>query len=113
MTSFYPRTANVIVDSLALYKTVTRRHVRPPADEIVRLAGQHSSADAQLMCEKIAEACIRAFDRAVATEPVLPKHLREEVYNWLALMPGFGGDEKNLRKELEAMLERKVERGLL
>jgi nucleoside 2-deoxyribosyltransferase len=113
MTSFFPRTANVIVDSLSLYKTTIRRHVRPPSDEIVRLAGQHSSADAQLMCEKIAESCIRAFDRVLAVEPVLPKHLREEVYNWLALMPGFGGDEKKLRKELESMLERKVERGLL
>jgi nucleoside 2-deoxyribosyltransferase len=113
MTSFFPRTTNVIVDSLALYKATIRRRVRPPSDEIVRLAGQHSSADAQLMCEKIADSCIRAFDRALAIEPVLPKHLREEVYNWLALMPGFGGDDKKLRKELEDMLERKVERGLL
>ena len=65
------------------------------------------------MCEKISESCIRAFDRVLAVEPVLPKHLREEVYNWLALMPGFGGDDKKLRKELEDMLEHKVERGLL
>jgi hypothetical protein len=44
---------------------------------------------------------------------VMPKHLREEVYNWLALMPGLRGKEKDLRKEFEHFLERKVERDLL
>lgn len=113
MTSFYPRTANVIVDSLGLYKETIKRRSRVPEDEVVRLAGQHSSADAQLTCEKIAEACVRALDRVLAIEPVLPKHLREEVYNWLALMPGFRGEEKELRKLFERILEHKVERTLL
>jgi len=44
---------------------------------------------------------------------VMPKHLREEVYNWLALMPGLRGKAKDLRKEFERFLERKVERDLL
>lgn len=114
MTSFYPRTANVIVDSLGLYKaTMKNRRTQPPHDEIVRLAGQHSSANAQHMCERIAEACVRALDRVVALDPVMPKHLREEAYNWLALMPGFRGKEKTLRKQLDDILERKVERDLL
>lgn len=113
MTSFYPRTANVVVDSLGLYKTSLKNRRTKLHDEVVRLAGQHSSADAQRMCEKIAEACVRALDRVVALDPVMPKHLREEVYNWLALMPGLGGKEKALRKQLEAALERKVARDLL
>ena len=46
-------------------------------------------------------------------EPVMPKHLREEVYNWLALMPGLRGPQKELRKEFERNLQRKVEKGLL
>jgi len=79
----------------------------------VRLAGQHSTADAQAMCERIAEACVSALDRVVALEPVLPKHLREEVYNWLALMPAFRGKEKDLRKEFESILAHKAERELL
>lgn len=113
MTSFYPRTTNVIVDSLGLYKETMGKRRSHPSDEVMRLAGQHSSADAQTMCERIAEACVRAFDRVAAIEPVMPKHLREEVYAWLALMPGMRGKEKALRKELEAVLEHKVERGLL
>ena len=113
MTSFYPRTANVILDSLGLYKAKMKRRGHVPLDEVVRLAGQHSSADAQLMCEHVAEACVRALDRVTAIEPVMPKHLREEVYHWLALMPGFRGKEKALRRDLERVLEQKVERDLL
>jgi hypothetical protein len=111
MASFYPRTASIIIDSLASYKTLLAR--RRKIDEVVRLAGQHSSADAQRSCEQIAAACVRALDRVRGIEPVMPRHLREEAYNWLALMPGLRGKQKVLRKELETCLERKVERGLL
>jgi nucleoside 2-deoxyribosyltransferase len=118
MTSFYPRTASVLVNSITLYKAAmqTRQRAstrRGKLDEVVRLAGQHSSADAQKMCEQIAAACVRALDKVTATEPVMPKHLREEVYQWLALMPNLNGNPKKLRRELEAVLERKVERDLL
>ena len=40
-------------------------------------------------------------------------YLREEAYQWLALLPGFAGKEKELRREFERHLERKVERDLL
>ncbi len=113
MTSFFPRTANVIVDSLEIYKGALKRRRTAQTDEVVRLAAQHSTADAQHMCEQIAQACVRAFDRVMTLPPVMPKHLREEVYNWLALMPGFRGNEKELRKEFEQILERKVARDLL
>jgi len=112
MAGFYPRTVNVVVDSLQAYKTIMKRRHRK-LDEVLRLAGQHSSADAQRMCDEVAAACVRALGRVRALEPVMPKHLREEVYNWLALMPGLHGKEKDLRKEFEHHLERKVEKGLL
>jgi len=112
MASFYPRTVNVVVDSLQAYKTIMKRRHRK-LDEVLRLAGQHSSADAQRMCDEVAAACVRALGRVRALEPVMPKHLREEVYNWLALMPGLRGKEKDLRKEFEHHLERKVQKGLL
>jgi nucleoside 2-deoxyribosyltransferase len=111
MASFYPRTINVQMDSLGAYKALMKR--RHKLDEVIRLAAQHSSADAQLMCEEIAAACVRALDRVLEQEPVMPKHLQEEVYHWLALMPRLHGKEKALRKEFEAYLERKVERDLL
>ncbi len=118
MTSFYPRTASVVLDSMGLYKSAMQSRLRSSPlrnklDEVVRLAGQHSSADAQAMCEQIAGACVRALDRIVATEPVMPKHLREEVYQWLCLMPNLQGKQKDLRREFEAILEGKVERDLL
>jgi len=113
MASFFPRTAKVIVDSLGSYKTSMKRRSISQIDEIVRLAGQHSSVDAQRMCEQIAQACVRALDRAGAMEPHMPRHLREEVYNWLALMPGLKGKEKALRKNFERILREKVERDLL
>ncbi|HRJ48252.1 MAG TPA: nucleoside 2-deoxyribosyltransferase [Opitutaceae bacterium] len=112
MSSFFPRCVQVAANSLSSYQALMKhRHRR--LDEVIRLAGQHSSADAQAMCEQVAAACVRAFDRVLTIEPVMPKHLREEVYHWLALMPDLRGKEKALRKELEAILERKVEKDLL
>ena len=112
MASYYPRTVRVIVDSLVSYKTIMKRRHRK-LEEVLRLAGQQSSADAQRMCEEIAAACVRAFDRVRELEPVMPKHLREEVYNWLALMPGLRGKKRDLRREFERFLESKVEKNLL
>lgn len=112
MSSFYPRTTNVIAPSLFEYKKIMKGR-RRRLDETIRLAGQQSSADAQLLCERIAADCVRALERVRLMKPVMPKHLREEVYNWLALMPGLRGKAKVLRKEFEGMLERKVERDLL
>lgn len=111
MSSYFPRSINVLVPSLAAYRGAMKHRRRP--DDIIRLAGQHDSADAQLACEQVAAQCVRALNRLIATEPVMPKHLREEVYQWLALMPGLRGKEKALRKEFEKHLERKVEKDLL
>ena len=118
MSSFYPRTANVVLDSIGLYKTARQTrlntvHRKNKLDEVVCLAGQHSTADAQTMCDVIAEACVRALDRSLAAAPVMPKHLRQEVYQWLALMPNLKGKPAALRHEFEAILERKVEHDLL
>lgn len=112
MLSFYPRTVAVIIDGLASYQAIMKRRHRT-LDEIIRLAGQHSSADAQRMCDEVASACVRALDRVREMPPALPRHLQEEVYNWLSLMPGLRGHEKRLRKEFERCLERKVQRDLL
>jgi nucleoside 2-deoxyribosyltransferase len=111
MASFYPRSVSVAVNSLALYKRVSSR--RPAFDDLTRLAGQHSSATAQLMCEHIAALAVKGLDRASRLEPAMPKHLREEIYQWLALMPGFKANAKKLRKDFEKLLARKVQRDLL
>lgn len=113
MASFYPRSVSVPVNAMALYKKAHAAAKRAALDDVTRLAGQHSTATAQTMCDQIAALVVRGLDRAVKLEPAMPKHLREEVYQWLALMPGFRGDEKKLRKEMETLLEQKVRRDLL
>jgi hypothetical protein len=112
MANFYPRTAVLSIDGLGAYKAILKKRHRK-LDEVIRLAGQHSSADAQRMCDEIAAAVVRAFDRVREMPPVMPRHLREEIYNWLPLMPGLRGKEKGLRREFENFLERKVQRDLL
>lgn len=112
MSSYFPRTANVIVPSLFSYRGAMKRR-RRPTDDVSRLAGLHDSAHAQLVCEQVAAQCVRALDRLLKVEPAMPKHLREEVYHWLARMPGLRGKEKALRKEFEDRLEQKVEKDLL
>ncbi|MEY4488049.1 MAG: hypothetical protein RIQ79_557 [Verrucomicrobiota bacterium] len=112
MASFYPRTISVPVHSIALYKKAAAAR-RAPLDDVTRLAGQHSSATAQRMCEQIATLAVRGLDRVAKQEPAMPKYVHEEVYAWLALMPAFRGNEKKLRKEFEKLLERKVRKDLL
>jgi hypothetical protein len=113
MVSFYPRSVSVPVNSLLLYKKAHTAARRQKLDDVTRLAGQHSSATAQNMCEQIAALVVRGLERVIKLEPAMPKYLREEIYTWLALMPGFRGDEKKLRKELEKVLEQKVRHDLL
>ncbi|MFT3830295.1 MAG: nucleoside 2-deoxyribosyltransferase [Opitutaceae bacterium] len=111
MTSYFPRTVTVLADSLSPYRTAALRHRH--LDPATRLAGQHATAAAQIVCDRIAAQVVRALDRVLKTEPLMPKHLREEVYHWLALMPAMHGRPKALRRELEKALARKVDRDLL
>ena len=113
MASYFPRTVPVIVPGLFEYRgALQRRQTRRVAHDL-HLAAQHSSAAAQLVCEHAATQCVRAFDRLLAADPVMPKHLREEAYQWLAGFAGLKGKQKELRKEFERHLQRKVERDLL
>lgn len=112
MASHFPRTVTVLEPSLPAYHASLDGR-RRGIDPALHLAGQHSSAAGQLVCDQIAAQCVRAFERVLTMEPALPRHLREETYQWLPLMAGLGGKEKALRKEFEQNLERKVERDLL
>ncbi len=113
MASYFPRTATVVVPSLFGYRGALQRRQRPRLEQALHLAGQHSSVAAQQVCEHVAAQCVRALDRVLADEPVMPKHLREEAFQWLPQLVGLRGKVKELRKEFERHLERKVERELL
>lgn len=108
----FPRTTSVLLPALPDYRQGLLRRQRR-VEHALHLAGQHSSAAAQLVCERVAAQCVRALERVIAMEPVMPRHLREEAYQWLPLLAGLGGKEKDLRKEFERHLERKVENDLL
>ncbi len=113
MVAGFPRTVTVLAPGLSDYRLALQRRQRPRLDHAVHLAGQHSSAAAQLVCEAVVTHCVRALERVFSMEPAIPKHLREEVYQWLALAPSLRGKKKDLRREFERHLERKVERDLL
>ena len=113
MASFYPRAISVPVNALALYKKAHAAARRAALDDVIRLAGQHSSATAQSMCDHIAALVVRSLDRAAKLPPALPKPLRESVYAWLALLPNLRGDPKKLRKQFATLLDEKISRGLL
>jgi nucleoside 2-deoxyribosyltransferase len=112
LVNYYPRTVIIGLDGLAAYKAVLKKR-QVKVDEVMRLAGLHGSADSQRVCDEIAGHIVRAFDRVREAAPVMPRHLREEIYNWIPLMPGLRGKEKALRREFERCLERKVQRNLL
>jgi len=113
MASFYPRSVSVVVNSLAIYKKANTAASRARLDPVTRLAGQHSAASAQTLCEQIALLVVGGLDRAVEREPMMPKHLREAVYTWLALMPGLCGDAKKTAKELQKILAGKIKNELI
>jgi nucleoside 2-deoxyribosyltransferase len=54
MASYFPRTLTVIAPGLFDYRSGLHRRQRPRVDHALHLAGQHSSAAAQLVSEKIA-----------------------------------------------------------
>ena len=111
MSNYYPRTTTVVTPAFPNYRVANAKHKRLPG--ATRLAGQYSTAAAQVVCDRIATLVVNALERLLRTEPVMPKHLRIEVYNWLAIAPNMGGRPKDLRKALEKMLERKVKKDLL
>lgn len=113
MASYYPRTVTVRTPSLPDYRKLQAKRLKSVRTDVVRLAGQHASATASLVCDALAVRIVRALDRVRSQPPHLPRHLREEIYQWLALLPALRGKPKALRKELEHALERKVKKELL
>src|SRR5271154_2452062 len=97
MSSFYPRTERVIVNSMAAYKQGMTKALRSSRkmDQGGVMAGEH-------MIEETADAVIAAFDVVVNEPAVLSKDLRRSVYEWLAVMPGLrDGGAQNVEDMLK------------
>ena len=70
-----------LADALVAAGIVSSKTDYRRLDEALHLAGQHSSATVQLVCERVAAQCVRALDRVRGLEPAMPKYVREEVYH--------------------------------
>lgn len=113
MTSFFPRTASVVVDAMALYKQGLVALLPEPAAVRDTLAGNRSGRAGQAMIDVTADAVIAAFDKVVAMPVTMPTAAQERIYQWLAIMPGFkeGGEEQIAR--LKELCASKKAKGLL
>lgn len=114
MSSFFPRTANVVVDAMALYKQGLAQ-LLPEAAAAARdtLEENRSGRAGQAMVDVTADAIIEAFDRVVAMPRVMPTAVQDTVYQWLAIMPGFKeGGEKQVTR-LRELCAAKQAKGLL
>lgn len=113
MSSFFPRTASVVVDAMMLYKESLAALL--PEAAVVRdtLEGNRSGRAGQAMIDVTADAVIAAFDEVVAMPSIMASNLQDTVYQWLAQMPGFkeGGDAQIAR--LKELCAAKKAKGLL
>jgi nucleoside 2-deoxyribosyltransferase len=99
MTSFYPRTERVWLNSLDLYHDGLRKH------------GGDSVKAAAAVTEIVARQVCGALDRLFALPPVLPREMAGAVYDWLALMPGSA--EPASKDAMARLYKERVAKGLL
>ena len=115
MTSYYPRTATVVIDAMALYQEglVPPRTPSGEPETPGTLENNRSGEAGLTMLDRTADAVIQAFDQVLQLPSVLPGTMRETVYHWLALMPGFRTVDGGRAAELLALCAAKQGKGLL
>lgn len=127
MSSFWPRTRGVVVNAMELYKDgllaasatgASRQNntvIGEGENTIDSQAGASRSALAsgEFMIETVAEKVVKAMDAVLSMPARLPRELREPVYEWLALMPGFrdGSNAENTASMMQ-VLAKKESKGL-
>ncbi|EXJ84960.1 hypothetical protein A1O3_05635 [Capronia epimyces CBS 606.96] len=104
MSSCWPRTVGVTVNAMLAYKASLSKALDQGQETT---AGEH-------MIEAVAQKVIDGFEQVLKEPPRLPKELREGVYQWLALMPGFkyDSDQHNTEAFLKLCKEKQL-KGLL
>ena len=113
MTSYYPRTATVVIDAMALYQEGLAPHPAPIDEPDASLENNRSGQAGMTMLARTADAVIAAFDQVLQLPAVLPGAMRESVYHWLALMPGFRTATDERIAELQDLCAAKQGKGLL
>lgn len=104
MSSSWPRSFGITVNAMVEYKAGLGKALD---------AGQTLNPG-ECAIEGIAQKIVDGFDKVINEPPRLPKELRDSVYHWLALMPGFrdGGDQGNI-EAFAKLCKDKEAKGLL
>ncbi|MBS0585693.1 MAG: nucleoside 2-deoxyribosyltransferase [Verrucomicrobia bacterium] len=90
MSSFFPRTEVVLIDSMALYKQ-----------------------DPSNMIPEIARQVVVAMDEVVTKTALMPAEISEAIYRWLTIMPGFKEESSEIVAAILEARSRKLEKKLL
>jgi hypothetical protein len=104
MSSSWPRTVGVSINSMVEYKSALA----------TGLGNSEAVNPGELMVDRVAQKVVDAFEKVLKEPPRMPKELRESVYQWLALMPGFrdGSNQQNVKTFL-GLCRQKQANGLL
>ncbi|KAK4621411.1 hypothetical protein CLAFUW4_06601 [Fulvia fulva] len=110
MSSFWPRTNAVVVDAMLDYKQALAVAIKGGTDGAAELS--HFAGES--LIGRTAKRCVDALDEVLKLPSRMPKELRESVYRWLALMPGYAeGDDAQDVSEAISLLAKKEAKGLL
>ena len=120
MCSFWPRTERVLVDSMGGYKAGLKGVGDGVESQVGGAAGgrvdsrQLARMAGEVVLEETARRVVEAFEKVLKTPPVMPREVREQVWTWLALCPGFrdGMVEGNVNDML-TLCQEKASKGLL
>ncbi|KAI7557757.1 hypothetical protein KC343_g11370 [Hortaea werneckii] len=100
MSSFWPRTEAVVVDAMLEYKRALASlppSASPSGNGNISNPFLNTTAPTaqagELLLEKTALQCIAAMEQALRAPSRMPRELRENVYRWMALMPGYAEGE--------------------
>jgi nucleoside 2-deoxyribosyltransferase len=110
MASFYPRTRNVICDSMAMFQ----KHLRASGISSLSVDAAAAANEACLSATRdLATMIVSAFDEVIAMPPVLHSAVREAVYQWVGKAVGGRFDEVLSPAALVELCKQKAQRGLL
>jgi nucleoside 2-deoxyribosyltransferase len=129
MSSNWPRTVSVSVDSMVGYKEGLVARPRSASGQttspsVLAAAGEEkvprNFRAAEGLLHATAEKVVKAMEEVVSRPPRLKPELRAAVFEWLAIMPGFkaaggeGGDaDADAVRWAKDLMEAKVANGLL
>jgi nucleoside 2-deoxyribosyltransferase len=104
MSSNWPRTIGITINAMVEYKAGLAKAMAE---------GKEVNAG-EYMIKDVAARIVEGFEQVIKQPQRLPKELRESVFQWIALMPGFkaGSDQENI-ETLSKLCKDKSSKGLL